>query len=129
MTAAAHEKSAKIFIHELGHGFAGLGDEYYTSSTSYNEFYPLDVEPWDPNLTTLVDFSKKWPDLLDKRTPVPTPDDEKYRDKPGVFEGGGYVAKGVYRPSYDCLMMSFKVDKFCPVCNRSIRKMIDFYTK
>ena len=129
MTAAAHEKSAKIFIHELGHGFAGLGDEYYTSSTSYNEFYPLDVEPWDPNLTTLVDFSKKWPDLLDKRTPVPTPDDDKYRDKPGVFEGGGYVAKGVYRPSYDCLMMSFKVDKFCPVCNRSIRKMIDFYTK
>ena len=121
--------SAKIFIHEFGHGFAGIADEYYDSSTSYNDFYPLDVEPWEPNLTTLVDFGKKWKDLMDKKTPVPTPDDPKYYDKPGVFEGGGYVNKGVYRPEHDCLMNSFKGDKFCPVCERAIRKMIDFYTK
>lgn len=122
--------AAKIFIHEFGHGFAGLGDEYYSpGSTSYNDFYPLDVEPWEPNLTTLVDFSRKWKDLLDKKTPIPTTDELKYYDKLGVFEGGGYVNKGVYRPAHDCLMNSFKGDKFCPACERGIRKMIDFYTK
>jgi len=129
MSVNSNAMSAKIFIHEFGHGFAGLADEYYDSSTSYNDFYPLDVEPWEPNLTTLVDFGKKWKDLMDKKTPVPTPDDPKYYDKPGVFEGGGYVNKGVYRPEHDCLMNSFKGDKFCPVCERAIRKMIDFYTK
>lgn len=126
----SNSMAAKIFIHEFGHGFAGLADEYYTpGSTSYNNFYPLNIEPWEPNLTTLVDFGKKWKDLLDKKTPVPTPDDPKYYDKPGVFEGGGYVTKGVYRPAHDCLMNSFRGDKFCPACDRGIRKMIDFYTK
>ena len=120
-------QAGKIFIHELGHGFAGLGDEYYTSSTSYNDFYNLKVEPWEPNLTTLVDFDSKWKSMLKKRIPVPTPDTEKYRDKLGVFEGGGYVAKGVYRPVHDCLMNSFAGDEFCPVCSKAIQDMINFY--
>ena len=59
--------SEYIFTHEFGHGFAGLGDEYYTSDVAYNEFYPLDVEPLDPNLTTLVNFDSKWKDMLDSR--------------------------------------------------------------
>ncbi len=123
----SNAQAGKIFIHELGHGFAGLGDEYYTSSTSYNDFYNLNVEPWEPNLTTLVDFDSKWKPMLKKRTPVPTPDTEKYRKKLGVFEGGGYVAKGVYRPMHDCLMNSFARDKFCPACSKGIQDMIDFY--
>lgn len=123
----SNELAAKIFIHELGHGFVGLGDEYYTSSTSYNDFYNLKIEPWEPNLTTLVDFNSKWKDMIKKRTPVPTPDIEKYRNKVGVFEGGGYVAKGVYRPVHDCLMNSFKGDSFCPVCSKAIQDMINFY--
>jgi len=121
--------ASKIFVHEFGHGFAGLGDEYYNSPTSYNDFYPLDVEPWEPNLTTLIDFNSKWKHLLKKKTPIPTPPKKKYLDKPGVFEGGGYVAKGVYRPAYDCLMNSFKGDKFCEACTESIQNMIDFYAK
>jgi len=123
----SNKLAAKIFIHELGHGFAGLGDEYYTSSTSYNDFYNLEVEPWEPNLTTLIDFDGKWKDMIKKRTPIPTPDVEKYWKKLGVFEGGGYVAKGVYRPVHDCLMNSFEGDEFCPVCSRAIQKMIDYY--
>lgn len=118
-----------IFSHEFGHSFAGLGDEYYESSTSYNEFYPLDVEPPDPNLTTLVDFERKWKNMIDKDTPVPTPNELKYKSEVGVFEGGGYVAKGVYRPAYDCSMKSISVDNFCPVCRNAIQQMIDFYTK
>jgi hypothetical protein len=118
-----------VFSHELGHEFAGLADEYYESSTSYNDFYPLDVEPWEPNLTTLVKFDLKWKTMIDMSTPVPTPNIEKYKSVVGVFEGGGYVNKGVYRPFYDCTMKSISVDNFCPVCRKAIQKMIDFYTK
>ncbi len=125
----SNDKAAQIFIHELGHGFAGLADEYYTSSTSYNDFYNLNVEPWEPNITTLVNFDYKWKDMVKKRTPIPTPDTEKYVKKVGAFEGGGYVAKGVYRPMRDCLMKSFNGNTFCPVCTRSIQNMIDFYSK
>ncbi|MBI4645524.1 MAG: peptidase M64 [Bacteroidia bacterium] len=80
-----------VFCHEFGHAYAGLADEYYTSYVSYQDFYDLSVEPWEPNLTTLVDFDKKWKNMLEKRIPVPTPEDKKYMDKIGVFEGGGYV--------------------------------------
>ncbi|MFZ1280459.1 MAG: M64 family metallopeptidase, partial [Ignavibacteriaceae bacterium] len=46
-----------------------------------------------------------------------------------VFEGGGYVANGVYRPMQDCSMKSISVDNFCEVCKRSIKQMIDFYSE
>ncbi len=41
-------QAAKIFIHELGHGFAGLGNEYYNDEVLYSDFYPLDIKPWEP---------------------------------------------------------------------------------
>ena len=59
-TTAGNKLSQKVFMHELGHGFAGLADEYYSSEVAYDEFYPLDVEPWEPNITTMVDFGSKW---------------------------------------------------------------------
>lgn len=118
-----------IFIHEFGHGFGGLGDEYYNSSVAYENFYPADVEPWEPNVTTLKDFDKKWKDMLPKDTPVPTPAEEKFNGKVGVFEGGGYVAKGVYRPRMDCTMKSISVNNFCPVCSRAIENMINYYAQ
>lgn len=121
--------SAKIVVHEFGHGFAGLGDEYYDSSTGYNDFYNLNTEPWEPNLTTLVDFDSKWKHMLKKRTPIPTPLEKKYEKKLGVFEGGGYESKGVYRPMVDCLMKTFDGNDFCPICSQSIQTMIDFYTE
>jgi hypothetical protein len=118
-----------VFVHEFGHAFASLADEYYTSDVAYNEFYPLDVEPSDPNVTTLVDFDSKWKDMIDEDTPVPTPNDKQYADVVGVFEGGGYVAKGVYRPELDCQMNSLSVNNFCEVCKMAILKMIDFHTQ
>lgn len=121
--------SSDVIIHEFGHGFAGLGDEYYDDSGSYEEFYNLDIEPWEPNITTLVDFDSKWKDMLKKKTPVPTPDTEKYDNEVGVFEGGGYEPKGVYRPKRDCLMKTFNGDKFCEVCHKAIEKMILYYTE
>jgi hypothetical protein len=67
--------------------------------------------------------------MLDKDTPVPTPENSRYKDKVGVFEGGGYVAKGVYRPMEDCSMKTATVNNFCPVCKRAIQKIIDFYSR
>ncbi|PLW98406.1 MAG: peptidase M64 [Marinilabiliales bacterium] len=129
VSVTGSEASDKIIVHEFGHAFAGLGDEYYDSSTSYNDFYPLDVEMWEPNITTLVDFDKKWKHLMDPDTPIPTPATLEYKNTLGVFEGGGYSAKGIYRPVQDCLMNTFRGEIFCPACTEAINKMIDFYTK
>jgi len=118
-----------VFVHEFGHGFASLADEYFTSDVAYEDFYLLDVEPLDPNLTTLVDFESKWKDMVEDVTPIPTPNKEEYEDVLGAFEGGGYVEKGVYRPKQDCTMKSISIDNFCPVCKRAIVQMIDFYTQ
>jgi len=46
----------------------------------------------------------------------------------GVFEGGGYQSKGVYRPAQECRMKVNEVEDFCPVCSRAIRRITDFYT-
>ena len=65
--------------------------------------------------------------MLDTKTPVPTPVNEKTPQKLGVYEGGGYVNKGVYRPLPNCLMNNLHtIDIFCPVCSQAIRKQIDF---
>ena len=65
--------SPQVFIHELGHSFAYLGDEYYQSEVSYNEFYPKGVEPLEPNITALLDPANvKWKDLLAPGIGVPT---------------------------------------------------------
>ena len=128
-TTTDAELSPKVFIHEFGHGFAGLADEYYTSDVAYVEFYPLNVEPWEPNITTLVNFGLKWGKMIPEGVPVPTPSEEKYRNITGVFEGGGYSAKGIYRPEMDCRMNSNSEKGFCAVCRDAIKKMIEFYIK
>jgi len=129
ISTTGHPNSDLVFTHEFGHSFAGLGDEYYNSEVAVEDFYPLDVEPWEPNITTLVDFGSKWQDMLAPGTPVPTPADISWQDRIGVFEGGGYMAKGVYRPFMDCSMNVIKFNNFCPVCQRSIRRMIEYYSK
>ncbi|MBQ2077700.1 MAG: peptidase M64, partial [Bacteroidales bacterium] len=89
----------------------------------------LKLEPADPNVTTLVDFDSKWKDMVEQGMPVPTPATSEYNDKVGVYEGAGYLRKGLYRPMQDCLMNHFGCDAFCPVCQRAIVKMIEFYCK
>jgi len=128
-SAVSNSFSGDIIIHEFGHGFAGLADEYYMDETSYGDFYNNDVEPWEPNITTLVNFDAKWKDMMDKKTPVPTPREKKYEHTIGVFEGGGYESEGIYSPHMDCLMKTFKGHVFCPVCQRAIERMILYYTE
>lgn len=127
ISAADNQASRAVVIHEFGHAFAGLADEYFSSSVAYNDYFPLDVEPWNPNLTTMVDFDAKWKGMIEGDLPVPTPAEEKYAETLGVYEGGGYVAKGVFRPMIDCRMHSNDAG-FCPVCTKAIEMMIKRYT-
>jgi hypothetical protein len=129
ITSSNHHESAKVMIHELGHGLAGLGDEYYSPAVSYSDFFDLETEPWHPNITTLVNFGSKWKKLIDSSIPVPTPAKSKYENVTGLFEGAGYSAKGIFRPAMNCRMKSNEAEGFCEVCNLSIEKTVNFYSK
>ena len=142
-----HPTFCEVFVHEFGHSYAGLADEYAYDDMD-SEWYPADTEPWEPNVTTLKDFASKWADMMPKRQPVPTPPDPKVPDYKlvdksdpkamaalnratqtvGVFEGAGYQSKGCYRPAQECRMKINEVEDFCPVCTRAIRRITDFYT-
>lgn len=127
---ADSEWAAYLITHEAGHSFVGLGDEYYTSKVAYNEFYPRGIEPWEPNITALLDPSNvKWSDMIVESTPIPTPEEEKYKNTVGVFEGAGYSAEGLYRPYKDCKMFSKGDLEYCPVCMAAVRRLIEFYTE
>lgn len=75
--ATAMTRSAEfayLVVHEFGHSFAGLGDEYYSSAVAYEDFTPPGTEPWEPNLTALLDPAKlKWKAFVAADTPLPTP--------------------------------------------------------
>jgi hypothetical protein len=128
MSAAHNNMSIPVIVHEFGHSFAGLADEYYYDD-GYESMYPSDTEPWEPNITTLVDFKSKWSDMLDSATEIPTkPSGKNLYTQVGVYEGGGYQSKGVYRPVQECRMKINEAPVFCPVCERAIRNMIDYST-
>ena len=126
VSTTGNSYSSDVIIHEFGHGFAGLADEYaYEGTDNYN----TQIEPWEPNITTLVNFEAKWKDMIGKKTPVPTPAEKKYENTVGVYEGAGYQMHDIYRPMMDCLMNTFNGKKFCPVCERAIEYMILHYTE
>lgn len=127
LTTVDHALSKQVFIHEFGHAFAGLADEYYSSEVAYVDYFNLEIEPWQPNITTLVNFDKKWKSLLAKDTPIPTPPTDTLNV--GVYEGGGYMAKGIYRPAIECRMKINEADGFCPACRKAIVDMINFLTE
>lgn len=116
LSSTHHKWFRPVVVHEFGHSFAGLADEY-----AYEEeqipMYPHDVEPWEKNITTKVNFHDKWEDLIGKDK------------KTGFYEGAGYSLKGVYRAYPDCRMRTNETPEFCPACQKAIREMIDFYTK
>lgn len=138
-----------LLVHEFGHSFGGLADEYYTSAVSYNDFYPQGIEPTEPNITALLDpQNPKWKHLIKKDTPIPTPWDKEIFDKlerkehnaflekkskelkdtVGAFEGAGYASKGLYRSQVNCIMFSKSIIPFCKVCQDSISRKINHYT-
>lgn len=116
LSMAHHRMFKPVVVHEFGHSFAGLADEYAYEQEAI-PMYPADVEPWEPNITTQVNFGAKWKDMVGKIDGV------------GLFEGAGYSLKGVYRPENDCRMRTNENPTFCHVCEKAIRDIVDFYTK
>lgn len=115
LTTAHHPAFKPVVVHEFGHSFAGLADEYYYDD-QYVEYYYPGTEPWEQNITTLADFESKWKDMLDA-------------GEAELLEGAGYQSKGVYRPAKDCRMHTNRPDSFCPVCQRAIARIIEFYSE
>lgn len=72
-----------IFVHEFGHHFAALADEYYSSAVSY-QMPEIEVEPWEANITALIDGKLKWQDMVEEGTPIPTPWDKEKFDKHAI---------------------------------------------
>lgn len=102
-----------VVVHEFGHSFGGLGDEYPYGDS--DPMYFADTEPWEPNLTTTTKKPAKWQDLIDA-------------GKAGLIEGGGYLSKGVWRGQENCRMRTNEHPDFCPVCQQALTKLINFYT-
>ena len=127
LCSSDNKYSREVFTHEFGHAFAALADEYAYDNTPPETMYDLSVEPWQVNLSTLVDFKSKWADLVEKGTPLPTPNEQT--DKVGAFEGGGYSLTKIYRPMYDCKMRSNATNSFCPVCYRAVEALLRFYSE
>lgn len=103
-----------VVVHEFGHSFGGLGDEYPYGDD--DPMYFADTEPWEPNLTTKCDFNGKWEDLVKE-------------EKAGLIEGGGYLSKGVWRGFENCRMRTNEEPEFCLVCRQALERLINFYTK
>lgn len=130
LTTTGHPDFRPVVVHEIGHSLGGLADEYYYEDGDiFDNTYPHDIEPWEPNITTLTDFSVKWKNLLKKDTPIPTSVNLSDEYPVGVYEGAGYSSKGVYRPAVDCRMKTNTCKDFCPACQAALENLIKFYTE
>jgi hypothetical protein len=169
-TTVDNDRSDYVLVHEFGHAFAALADEYFTSDVAYTDAYPAGVEPFEPNITRLLNAPQiKWQQFVEKDTPIPTPWDQagyfkleeerlkalqaakteaerqsvrqkysklldeffakqKYWGKVGAFEGAGYAAKGIYRPTLRSIMISGTRD-FAPVNTAAVERVIEFYVE
>jgi hypothetical protein len=128
---ADSEYAEYVMIHEFGHGFGALGDEYFTSSTGYDtdQFYKEGAEPWEPNITANTDpASIKWRHLFTPDVPIPTPDEDEFAAVVGLFEGAGYKAQGLYRPTRDSKMFHKGLLPFGPVNEAAIETMFAYFT-
>lgn len=129
LTSSGHKLFWQVVVHEFGHSFGGLADEYFYEGDIMDDSYPKDVEPWEPNITTLVDFDSKWKSLVPEGCLVPTPVAQAEKYPVGVYEGGGYSFHGVYRPADDCRMRTNTAPEFCPACQRALDMLIRFYVE
>jgi IgA Peptidase M64/Peptidase M64 N-terminus len=131
VSSTDHPTSTQVFLHEFGHSFAFLADEYI-GNVAYNDMYPDDVEPFEPNITRELDPQKiKWKNMLSPGVSLPTPTaDPNAETLVGAFEGGGYLDKGMFRSQLKCWMGSMNSPHgFCVACRGGILKMIEFHSQ
>ncbi|MCM1109693.1 MAG: IgA Peptidase M64 [Clostridium sp.] len=118
LTAARHDLFRPVVVHEFGHSFGGLADEYFYEGDVMEDTCPTDIEPWEPNVTTLVNFSGKWENLTDPAT-----------GQPPLVEGGAYSSRGVWRAAEDCRMKTNTAPEFCVACRQALQRMIGIMTR
>jgi hypothetical protein len=106
-TFSTHAASGQIAIHEVGHSFAALADEYdYGGGPGYEA----------PNATAeTIRPLIRWNAWIDAATPIPTPETGAYNSVIGLFEGAVYNVTGWYRPKLQCMMNTLG-PPFCEVC-------------
>lgn len=122
-----NKRSEEIFTHELGHGFAGLADEYIAESY-FDVYYTRGVEPLEPNITPYLNPNHiKWAHLLTPGVPLPTPAEEENNAMVGLFEGAGYTKTGMYRSCRHCVMGAGGLP-FCMACQDAIKDVIEYYS-
>lgn len=127
LTTAHHKYFPQVVVHEFGHSFGGLADEYFYENEPMDGMYPLDIEPWEPNITTRVDFASKWESMMPEDVPVPTDPKDAEKYPVGLYEGGGYLFKGMFRPADQCRMRTNTEPAFCKVCQAALARLIEFY--
>ena len=111
--SSINTSSDEVVLHEFGHSFAGLADEY---TSPYPDYPAGDGEP-----NVDFDFARddlKWNAWVEPATPLPTPDETTYDGVVGAFEGARYLETGIYRPMRVCAMRSLGYD-FCVVCQEA----------
>lgn len=117
LLTSVNSASPEIAIHELGHSFADLGDEYSTAYPGYP-----DIE--EPNTTMQTNRALiKWNSWILPSTLVPTPDVSSNNAVVGLFQGAHYHTTGWYRPKRNCKMRTLNV-AFCEVCSETLVKSI-----
>lgn len=124
-------------VHELGHAFVGLADEYSglvamkPSTTDMSLGWPFRETP--PNVTTETDPKLiRWRHWINSGVPIPTPTSSDYADKIGLFEGAGMYVSGLYKPKQVCTMGRYSrgsevMPPFCEICREAIVKAIYKY--
>lgn len=119
--SSLNSSADEVQIHEFGHSFAGLADEYDYGSSGTN-CSPSSTR----NIDCPINFpSVKWDVWVNAGTPIPTPETSAYANTVGAFEGGGYQTIGIYRPMLNCKMQSLGVP-FCPICSEThIMRLLD----
>ncbi|WKW45596.1 M64 family metallopeptidase [Myroides sp. JBRI-B21084] len=126
LTTTKNKEFAPVVVHEFGHSFAGLADEYFYEVDVFENKATKNTEPWEKNITSLVDFSAKWKNLVMNETPIPTPNSLSNTTDIGAFEG--LTGNGLYIPTLTCRMKINNTKDFCEVCSNAIEEMILFYT-
>jgi IgA Peptidase M64 len=103
--ASTHPDVVELVLHELGHSFGLLADEYGGPPPPACN---ASIEPPEPNVTRRTQRALiKWTDWIDLSTPIPTP--TTHPGIPGLYEGAKYCDDGLFRPTYNSKMRSLGV--------------------
>ncbi len=128
LSSTHHKEYLPVIVHEFGHSFGGLADEYFYEQDTMSDTYSSAIEPWEQNVTNLKAFEgTKWSALIPKKTPRPTPATQAKKYPVGLYEGAAYSSKGMYRASYDCRMRTNRTKDFCPACHLALDKLLRYY--